>query len=251
MKRSDSPSKQPKPFGINGQREDILPTTPSGDNTASYESGFPPITMILKSAGGLPPKGQDMNQILYELSALCRWASAGALNTFDSTFSSGIGGYPKGSLLFSDDGLKTFINTVDDNATNPNSGGAGWQDLFNFLGLASAAKVSVGDGPNNVPDMSFFANSLTGNGYQKLPGGYILQWMDVSASATASAYNIPIAWPTGCLQAVGTAQTGNDQTTTASAFVELGILPQQIFIKCINAAGTLQARGVTVIMVGR
>lgn len=135
MNRSEAPAKQSKPFAINGQREPILPTTPSGDNTASYEQGFPPITMILKSAGGLPPKGQDMNQILYELSALARWASAGALNSYDSAFATAIGGYPKGSVLIGDDGNTIYINKTDSNSTNPNSSGAGWVDLYTYLGL--------------------------------------------------------------------------------------------------------------------
>jgi hypothetical protein len=51
----------------------LLSTTPAGSNQASYDVGFPAITMPLKSAGGLPPKGQDMNQILYELSSIGRW----------------------------------------------------------------------------------------------------------------------------------------------------------------------------------
>ncbi|WP_233628521.1 hypothetical protein [Citrobacter amalonaticus] len=139
MNRTDAPAKQSKPFGINGQREPILPTTPSGDNTASYESGFPAITMTLKSAGGLPPKGQDMNQILYELSALGRWSSTGSLNSYDSAFSTAIGGYPSGSILLSDDALNIYINTVDGNTTNPNSGGAGWKTLIEYLNLASGA----------------------------------------------------------------------------------------------------------------
>lgn len=139
MNRTDAPAKQPKPFGINGQREAILPTTPAGDNTASYESGFPPITMILKSAGGLPPKGQDVNQILYELSALCRWASSGALNSYDATFSTGIGGYPKGAVILSDDAQIIYINTVDSNINNPNSGGSGWMNAVSFLGLSDSS----------------------------------------------------------------------------------------------------------------
>lgn len=135
MNRSDSPKKQPKPFGVNGQRVAILPTTPAGDNSASYEQGFPPITMILKSAGGLPPKGQDMNQILYELSALGRWSSTGALNTFDSEFASEISGYPSGAMLISDDGERIFINTTEGNLSDPNSNGAGWKDILSYLGL--------------------------------------------------------------------------------------------------------------------
>ncbi|MHA0486417.1 gp53-like domain-containing protein [Escherichia coli] len=138
MNRSDSPKKQPKPFGVNGRRVAILPTTPAGDNSASYEQGFPPITMILKSAGGLPPKGQDMNQILYELSALGRWSSTGALNTFDSEFASEISGYPSGAMLISNDGERIFINTTEGNLSDPNSNGAGWKDILSYLGLTNA-----------------------------------------------------------------------------------------------------------------
>lgn len=136
MNRTDAPAKQPKPFGINGQREPILPATPAGDNTASYESGFPPITMILKSAGGLPPKGQDVNQILFELSALCRWESSGALNTFDSAFATDIGGYPQGAAVISDDYSQVYISTMDANSNNPNSTSIGWSNLLSFIGGA-------------------------------------------------------------------------------------------------------------------
>ncbi|HDU2632343.1 TPA: phage tail protein [Yersinia enterocolitica] len=146
MNRTDDPKKQPIPFGVNGPREDIGPTTPTGDNSASYNSGFPPITMLLKAAGGLPPKGQDMNQILYELSSLARWTSAGALNVFDSTFSSSISGYPKGAVLSNSTFTGCWLNTVEANAANPeNTDGTltGWVPAFAYgttaiTGLAAA-----------------------------------------------------------------------------------------------------------------
>ncbi|CAI9399098.1 hypothetical protein [Lelliottia sp. T2.26D-8] len=144
MKRTDAPKKQPVPFGVNGPREDLLPTTPAGNNQASYDSGFPPVTMILKSAGGLPPKGEDFNQILFELSALNRWASSGTLNSYDSTFATSIGGYAKGSMVLSDSGLIIYMNTVDDNSTNPNTGGAGWVNLLAFLGLGDGSGRYLG-----------------------------------------------------------------------------------------------------------
>ncbi len=144
MNRTDAPKKQPIPFAVNGQRENLLNTTPAGDNTASYNNGFPPVTMILKAAGGLPPKGQDMNQILFELSSLSRWFSAGTLNGFDSTFASSISGYPKGSVLLSDDGLTIYISTTDGNTSNPNTGGSGWKTLVDYLGLNSGAPASPG-----------------------------------------------------------------------------------------------------------
>ncbi len=180
MNRSDAPAKQSTPFGVNGQREPLLPTTPAGDNTASYSQGFPPITMILKSAGGLPPKGQDMNQILYELSSLCRWFSAGALNAYDSSFSTSIGGYPKGSVIISDDSSKIYVNTTDSNTSNPNSSGAGWNDFLQYLGLVPAIVLPSG---YNIP---FHIRNTPGILYSaQYPGTYTNEpdfdgeWFDV------------------------------------------------------------------------
>lgn len=255
MNRTDAPKKQPIAFGVNGPREDLPDTTPSGDNTASYNSGFPPITMTLKSAGGLPPKGQDINQILYELSALCRWTSSGALNAFDSAFASSIGGYPSGAFVLGND-LKTIYRcTIDGNTADPNSITTGWvkvaKDIADILSLGTAAYKDVGTGTNQIPDMSSFTNQLAANGYQKLPGGLILQFMTVTATATAAYYNLPIAWPNGPLHALATGQTGEDQTTTASVFVETAMGPQNVFIKCVNSSGSLQSRGVRVLLLGR
>ncbi len=126
MNRTDAPAKQGVPFGVNGNRNPIGATTPAGDNSASYDVGFPPITMILKSAGGLPPKGQDMNEILYELSALARWGSTGAINRFDPSFASAIGGYPQDAQVLSNDGNIIWRSLVDNNANNPNSNSSGW-----------------------------------------------------------------------------------------------------------------------------
>ncbi|EOT2133521.1 phage tail protein [Escherichia coli] len=222
MNRSESPKKQPKPFGVNGQRVAILPTTPAGDNSASYEQGFPPITMILKSAGGLPPKGQDMNQILYELSALGRWSSTGALNTFDSEFASEISGYPSGAMLISNDGERIFINTTEGNLSDPNSNGTGWKDILSYLGLGEAAKRNVGTGENQVPDMNSFGNSLTANGYQKLPGGMIIQWGSFSISPTGGSVGtvditLPVAFPAAC-RSVNALISTNDPSARSVGF---------------------------------
>ena len=153
MNRTDAPKKQPIAFGVNGPREDLPNTTPSGDNTASYNSGFPPITMILKSAGGLPPKGQDMNQILYELSNLAKWGSAGALNTYDSSFATAISGYPSGSMIISDDNLDIFICETDGNTNNPNLDMTGWKSLLSFLGMnKSRFAVATSSQTITIPD---------------------------------------------------------------------------------------------------
>lgn len=167
MNSSDSPKKQPVPFGVNGLREDLLPTTPSGDNTASYDAGFPPITMILKAAGGLPPKGQDMNQILYELSNLARWNSAGAMNTYDSAFSTAISGYPKGAILANSSFSNTWLNTTEANTASPESSTtSGWVPSKNYgvtaiTGLAAANVTLTSLQASN--DRITLAGTLTAN----------------------------------------------------------------------------------------
>jgi microcystin-dependent protein len=176
MKRSDAPVKQAVPFGVNGQREPILATTPSGDNTASYDVGFPPITMILKSAGGLPPKGQDINQILYELSSLARWQSAGAINGFDSDFSTSIGGYPSNALVIGSDG-KVYRSTVDSNLTPPP--GSNWvemADLSNALSRANPFADIKADG-----NVSIALSNLGLDYGSMLPFGTPLPWPTTTA----------------------------------------------------------------------
>lgn len=202
MNRTDSPKKQPVVFGVNGQREDILDTTPSGDNTASYNSGFPPITMILKSAGGLPPKGQDINQILYELSALGRWSSSGVMNAFDSAFATAIGGYPSGAFVLGDD-LKTIYRcTTDANTANPNSVTTGWakvaQDVADILSLGTAAYKDVGTGASQIPDMSTFTSTVSGGiSIYRFPNGMCIQRGNSSTDSTGGRIvTLPVAMTT-------------------------------------------------------
>lgn len=165
MNRSDAPTKQPTPFAVNGPREPILPTTPAGDNTASYDSGFPPITMTLKSAGGLPPKGQDMNQILFELSSLSRWFSTGAINSYDSVFATTIGGYPKGSVVLGSDGQTRYISTTDSNITNPNTGGAGWTNLSTaYLSRSNPFGDIKADGTVNTAKINLSLQAFNSSG---------------------------------------------------------------------------------------
>lgn len=209
MNRSDSPKKQPKPFGVNGQRVAILPTTPAGDNSASYEQGFPPITMILKSAGGLPPKGQDMNQILYELSALGRWSSTGALNTFDSEFASEISGYPSGAMLISDDGERIFINTTEGNLSDPNSNGTGWKDILSYLGLG-------------MRGTAVFTSTATWT----CPAGVTTVYIDACGGGGGGAY--------GTLNATGGGGGGGAQAVRRSA---ISVSPGQTYIITVGLGG--------------
>jgi hypothetical protein len=104
------------------------------DGAASYTDGFPPLTRTPKAAGGVPPRGLEMNGVLKALSSIDRWSCAGGGYPFNSTFAndSNVGGYPKGARVLRSDGAGYWINTTDNNVTDPENvsvgvaAAAGW-----------------------------------------------------------------------------------------------------------------------------
>ncbi|EOS94766.1 hypothetical protein LU631_02815 [Erwinia tracheiphila] len=212
MKQSDSPKKQTVPFGVNGQREDLLGTTPAGDNTASYDSGFPPVTMILKAAGGLPPKGQNMNQILYELSCAAQWANAGGGYNYDSDFASSISGYPKGALLPNSTNDGYWLNTSDNNNTNPENSTAaltGWVPVDSY-GATSISGLSASSVTLSTlqasKDIIYLSGALTSNINVIVPA-WIKGWSVVNNCT--GAYTVTIKTPSGT--GIATSPYSNNQ----------------------------------------
>lgn len=69
------------------------------------------------------------------------------------------------------------------------------QAAITALSLGNASQRTVGIGTNNLPDMSYFQSLQSASGYQKLPGGLVIQWGPIPAiSANSSAlisYQIP------------------------------------------------------------
>lgn len=59
--------------------------------------------------------------------------------------------------------------------------------------------------------------SLAANGYQKLPGGLIIQWGSQLVNASTSTnYSFPLTFPTGGLQIVASLAVGSQSTCNAS-----------------------------------
>lgn len=121
----------PEAFAENGTRATIPDTTVAAGR-ASYDLGFPPITMQEKIAGGMPPDGRDMNGILYALSAHALYLQGGQPFKYDSAVSTAIGGYGVGAILESTDGMTLWMNTVNGNTTDPNASGAGWIPISSY-----------------------------------------------------------------------------------------------------------------------
>lgn len=93
---------------------------------ASWTDGFPPLCATPVTSGGVPPAKADMNGSLFQMSAIDVWYSAGAGFPYNSGFSTAIGGYPKGARVLMASGLGYWRSTVDNNTTDPDTGGAGW-----------------------------------------------------------------------------------------------------------------------------
>lgn len=150
MKAINIPTRIQLPFG-NGAGGGFIRTVPVAsqigiqNGAASYTDGFPPLTFQPVASGGVPPFGQDMNGVLNQISAWSRWYAAGGARAWDSAFSTAIGGYPQGSIISALIPGSQWISTVDDNVTNPDTGGAGWSPYGPSTGDMKLTLKSVAD----------------------------------------------------------------------------------------------------------
>ena len=145
MQSNQIPGKLPIPFAANAGTAFIRPIPTASQigitaGAASLNDGFPPLTFQPVAGGGVPPFGQDFNGILNAITKWTQWQNAGGLVTYDSTFSTQIGGYPKNALLASATSAGTmWLSTVENNTTNPDLGGAGWVQLTGTISLNAIA----------------------------------------------------------------------------------------------------------------
>ncbi|AWQ48028.1 gp53-like domain-containing protein [Serratia marcescens] len=135
MKLTDKPRQIAVPFASGTADKNTIPNNATQETkekgNAAYDSGFPPLTMTAIAAGGIPPHGKDFNGLLNDITVAIRFSQAGGHYTFDSAFTSAIGGYPRGAMVLSADGSKIWWNTVEANTTDPDGdSAAGWKNLL-------------------------------------------------------------------------------------------------------------------------
>lgn len=147
MQASNAPAKIQTPFANAGDKQAIPVASQIGitDGRASYTDGFPPLTRTPIVAGGVPPFGTDMNGILNAVTAIQKWQSAGGSFAYDGSFSTAVGGYPKGAVLARAGYDGFWISTTDNNTANPDTGGAGWSAAFpaGVVGQSRNAAMTV------------------------------------------------------------------------------------------------------------
>lgn len=194
MRASDIPVKIQTPFALNAGSSfaATIPQSTLTPGVASWTVGFPPTTFTPVASGGLPPRGQDMNGVLLAMSAWLQWLNAGGgIEVYDATFSTAIGGYPAGAVLQSTTGNYLWISTAENNTTDPDAPGTGWQQLTikitPYAGNPNGNVAGVSGGANGLSPSfiwdsvhnQLFVCTVTGNAASAV-------WTSVSASGSVT-----------------------------------------------------------------
>ena len=152
MQLSSAPSQLVLPWANGGTKNSIpvpsqIPITPGA---ASWTDGYPPLTSIDPTSGGVPPARADLNGGLFSMSAVDVWMSAGAGFPYSSAFSTAVGGYPQGSRVLRATGLGYWLSTTDNNTTDPDTGGAGWIPDRAVSSVYASAQQTIASGTSKV-----------------------------------------------------------------------------------------------------
>lgn len=249
MQLTNTPGKLVLPFANAGAKNTIPTASQIGitAGAASLTDGFPPLTRTPIAAGGVPPSGLDMNGILYELSAILRWANAGGGYAYDAAFAtdSNVGGYPKGARIMRSDGLGYWFNTVENNTTDPEDAGAaaaGWvPDFTNGVTSVAMASANVTLTPLQYgKPIIVITGTLTANLNLIFPA-IVNEWTVINN--TTGPYTITCKTAAGTGVVVNSAQAiVGDGTNIYSAFDDaISLLGKQV----ASASGTADALTVT------
>jgi len=96
------PATLARPFAESGDKASIPDTTATA-GAASLTEGFPPVTQLPLSAGGIPPRRLDFNGILNQLSQFAFWAQSGGQFRWSSALD-----YASPCMVFGSDGKIYF-----------------------------------------------------------------------------------------------------------------------------------------------
>lgn len=173
------------PFANTGDTEEFsIDTDPSGK--VSLEKGWTELYQLRPEEGGLFILRKVFNQMMKLVSTdTVTWKTQSFPNWIDDKGDGLPYSYNKNAIARATDG-ENYVSLEDNNEDNP-IGSAKWK-IFNILDFI---KLSDFTGANQ---------SLVANGYQKLPGGLILQWGKVTVSEGVTQNVLfPVAFPNNAL----------------------------------------------------
>ncbi len=141
-----------KPFGALAAPEYIELPIPVPDQTltepgaASFDTGFGPLNMTDLAAGGIPPRGVDMNGILYMITAYVALLQAGQRVNWNLDAATAFTGYAVGAQVASVTVPgRVWENLLDGNVNDPDADDTGWRSLDPLT-----ASVALSGAHNNV-----------------------------------------------------------------------------------------------------
>lgn len=180
-----TPDKIITPWATSGLKDTIPENADPINGRAGFDLGFPPINLTPKTAGGIPPFGQDFNGIFFDVTQALQFLQAGGSFPYDGTWAAAVGGYPVGALVSRTDNQGLWRNTVANNTTDPEAGGAGWQP-------EGSGATTVAMSSSNVTLTSLEAavgiviitGALTAD-LQLIFPGYVKQWLVVNNATGA------------------------------------------------------------------
>jgi hypothetical protein len=256
MLKANAPTQFTVPFanGASSSYKNVIPIPSQIGVTpglASYTDGFPPVTMELPGAGGIPPYGQDMNGILYATTLAQLWAQSGFEYPFSSAFSTAIGGYPQNACLMMLTGKGFWLSAVDNNTSNPDTTGAtGW---FSVRANASSSSVAMAATGATTPDPSvlgvsalILTGAITANVTLVLPLASGANW--IVENNTTGAFTVTVIGASGTGVAVATgspAQVFTDGTNFYATTANVSGLYLPIGGNAVSASKLATARTIT------
>ena len=163
------------PFAATGDKE-ALATADQPDGKVSLQAGWTPDYELPNDNANYRPVGRaEMNGIFNELTAALGEIQ---LNGF-AKWQAIDGGWPTGAQV--NHGGQVYRSLIDSNLTEPGAAGANWVLMGSGIATTAQAQAMTDNTveltPLRLADAFKGSNqALSANGYQKLPGGLVLQW---------------------------------------------------------------------------
>lgn len=149
MKQVNKPKFKRYIFAENAQQTTIedVPDTQSQEQEAQgyigYQDGYTLTNMKPATEGGKPPRGQQLNQLLKDITSVTQYATAGGTYSMDTAITGSLG-YPKNAVICIDD-VGLFRSLQDDNKVTDYNNTNAWQKIVDFKPPVVKIPIAVPD----------------------------------------------------------------------------------------------------------
>lgn len=220
------------PFAATGDKE-ALATADQPDGKVSLQAGWTPDYELPNDNPNYRPVGRaEMNGILSEVTE-----GLGEMQLRGFAIWQAIdGGWPAGAQVMV--GEVVYVSDIDNNLTTPGAVGANWTRVATGVATTAQAQAQTDDTrsltPRKLAEAFKGANQILGaTGFQKLPGGLIMQWGNANAVNGSVIVTFPIAFPTANFTGV----TDTDAAAMCTAYRSVSKSQCEIYLHNPSGVG--------------